>query len=71
MRFDKRCYKFSKTTNALTSYWLTLSLNRYERVSLPIVFDEKQRQRRLSAESGSSQQSRWLRRMKSGTLTSF
>jgi len=45
IRFDKRCYKFSKTTNVLTPYWLTLSLNRRERISLPIVFGEKQRER--------------------------
>jgi len=45
IRFDKRCYSFSKTNNALTPYWLTLSLNRKERISLPIVFGEKQRQR--------------------------
>jgi IS605 OrfB family transposase len=45
MRFDKRCYSFSKTTNILTPYWLTLSLNKRERVSLPIVFGEKQKQR--------------------------
>jgi len=45
VRFDKRCYSFSKTTNVLTPYWLTLSLNREERISLPIVFGEKQRQR--------------------------
>jgi transposase len=43
IHFDKRCYEFSKTTNVLTPYWLTLSLNRKERVSLPIVFGEKQR----------------------------
>ena len=45
IRFDKRCYSFSKTTNILTPYWLTLSLNRRERVSLPIVFGEKQKER--------------------------
>jgi len=45
IRFDSRCYNFSKTTNVLTPYWLTLSLNRRERVSLPIVFGEKQRER--------------------------
>jgi putative transposase len=45
IRFDRRCYSFSKTTNVLTPYWLTLSLNRRERVSLPIVFGEKQKQR--------------------------
>ena len=45
IRFDKRCYCFSKTTNVLTPYWLTLSLNRRERVSLPIVFGEKQKKR--------------------------
>jgi len=45
IRFDKRCYSFSKTDNALTPYWLTLSLNRKERISLPIVFGGKQRQR--------------------------
>jgi len=45
IRLDSRCYKFSKTTNVLTPYWLTLSLNRRERVSLPIVFGVRQRQR--------------------------
>jgi transposase len=45
IRFDKRCYSFSKTDDALTPYWLTLSLNRKERISLPIVFGGKQRQR--------------------------
>jgi len=45
IRFDKRCYEFSKTTNVLTPYWLTLSLSRREKVSLPIVFGERQRQR--------------------------
>jgi IS605 OrfB family transposase len=45
MRFDRRCYEFSKRTNVLTPYWLTLSLNRRERISLPIVFGEKQKQR--------------------------
>jgi len=45
IRFDKRCYTSSKTTNALTPYWLTLSLNKRERISLPIAFCEKQRQR--------------------------
>jgi len=45
IRFDKRCYSFSKTTNVLTPYWLTLSLNRKERVSLPIVFGERQKER--------------------------
>jgi IS605 OrfB family transposase len=45
IRFDRRCYSFSKTTNVLTPYWLTLSLNKRERISLPIVFGEKQRGR--------------------------
>ena len=45
IRFDKRCYGFSKTTNILTPYWLTLSLNHKERISLPIVFGGRQRQR--------------------------
>ncbi|MGC8832014.1 MAG: RNA-guided endonuclease InsQ/TnpB family protein, partial [Thermoproteota archaeon] len=45
VRFDKRCYSFSKTTNVLTPYWLTLSLNRRERISLPIVFGERQREK--------------------------
>jgi len=44
MRFDKRCYRLSKTTNVLTPYWLTLSLSKGKRVSLPIVFGERQRQ---------------------------
>ena len=44
IRFDKRCYRFSKTTNVLTPYWLTLSLNR-RKVSLPIVFGENQKER--------------------------
>ncbi|MCC6027622.1 MAG: hypothetical protein LM574_03420 [Archaeoglobus sp.] len=34
IRFDNRCYSFSKTNNALTPYWLTLSLNRKERINL-------------------------------------
>ena len=42
IRFDKRCYSFAKTTNKLTPYWLTLSLNRKERVTLPVVFGERQ-----------------------------
>jgi len=42
IRFDKRCYSFAKTTNKLTPYWLTLSLNRKERVTLPIVFGGRQ-----------------------------
>jgi len=45
IRFDKRCYTFSKTTNVLTPYWLTLSLSKGKRVSLPIVFGERQKQR--------------------------
>ena len=45
MRFDKRSCKFSKTTNVLTPYWLTLSLSKGKRVSLPIVFGEMQKQR--------------------------
>jgi len=45
IRFDKRCYGFSKTINILTPYWLTLSLNRRARISLPIVFGERQRGR--------------------------
>ena len=45
VRFDKRCYTFSKTTNVLTPYWLTLSLSKGKRVSLPIVFGERQKQR--------------------------
>jgi len=45
IRFDKRCYGFSKTTNVLTPYWLTLSLFRGKRVSLPIVFGERQKAR--------------------------
>jgi len=45
IRFDKRCYIFSKTDNALTPCWLTLSLNKKERISLPIVFGGKQKQR--------------------------
>jgi IS605 OrfB family transposase len=45
IRFDKRCYKFSKTSNVLTPYWLTLSLRKNENISLPIVFGERHRQR--------------------------
>ncbi len=45
IRFDKRCYSFSKTINILTPYWLTLSFNRGKRISLPIVFGEKQKER--------------------------
>lgn len=42
IRFDKRCYSFAKTTNVLTPYWLTLSLNRRTRISLPIKFGGRQ-----------------------------
>ncbi|WP_457549455.1 RNA-guided endonuclease InsQ/TnpB family protein, partial [Archaeoglobus sp.] len=42
IRFDKRCYSFAKTTNVLTPYWLTLSLNRRTRISLPIKFGRRQ-----------------------------
>jgi len=42
IRFDRRCYSFAKTTNKLTPYWLTLSLNRRTRISLPIKFGKKQ-----------------------------
>jgi len=42
IRFDKRCYSFAKTTNVLTPYWLTLSLNRRTKISLPIKFGERQ-----------------------------
>ena len=52
IRFDKRCYSFSKTTNVLTPYWLTLSLNRRERISLPIVFGDKQKQKIEEAFNG-------------------
>ena len=40
IRFDKRCYKFSKTSNVLTPYRLTLSLRKNENISLPIIFGE-------------------------------
>ncbi|MBS7612169.1 transposase [Candidatus Bathyarchaeota archaeon] len=52
IRFDKRCYGFSKTTNVLTLYWLTLSLNRKERINLPIIFGERQKQRIEEALNG-------------------
>jgi len=42
IRFDKRCYSFAKTTNVLTPYWLTLSLNKRTRISLPIRFGKRQ-----------------------------
>jgi len=42
IRFDKRCYTFAKTTNVLTPYWLTLSLARRIRISLPIKFGDRQ-----------------------------
>jgi len=42
IRFDKRCYSFVKTTNVLTPYWFTLSLNRGTRISLPIKFGKRQ-----------------------------
>ena len=42
IRFDKRCYSFAKTTNVLTPYWLTLSLNRKTRITLPIKFGKRQ-----------------------------
>jgi len=45
IRFDSRCYTFSKTTNVLTPYWLTLSLDGRRRISLPVIFGEHQRKR--------------------------
>ena len=42
IRFDRRCYSFAKTTSKLTPYWLTLSLNRRMRISLPIKFGKRQ-----------------------------
>jgi len=45
IRFDSRCYTFSKTTNVLTPYWLTLSLDGRQRISLPIIFGEYQKER--------------------------
>jgi hypothetical protein len=71
IRFDKRCYSFSKTNNALTPYWLTLSLNRKERISLPIVFGGKQKQRIEEALKGEWQfaELRWLNAMGNGMLT--
>jgi len=41
IRFDRRCYRFSKTINVLTPYWLNLTLNR-KRIRLPIVFGKHQ-----------------------------
>ena len=43
IRFDERCYGFSKTTNVLTPYWLNLKVDHERRVSLPIIFGEHQR----------------------------
>jgi len=40
IRFNKRCYKFSKTSNVLTPNRLTLSLRKNENISLPIIFGE-------------------------------
>ncbi len=51
IRFDGRCYSFSQTTNALTPWWLTLTLNN-ERISLPIVYGEKQEELIRSALAG-------------------
>lgn len=42
IRFDKRSYKFDKTDNALTPYWLSLSLNGQGRTPFPIVFGERE-----------------------------
>jgi len=71
IRFDKRSYTFSKTTNALTPYWLTLSLNKRERVSLPIAFGEKRKKRSKKPlkENGSLQPLRWSSGTASGTPT--
>ena len=55
IRFDVRCYSFSKTTNVLTPYWLNLKLNHGRRVSLPIVFGERQRRFIEEAFKGSLQ----------------
>lgn len=52
IRFDKRCFSLSRTTNVLTPYWLALSLNKRERIRLPTVFGEKQKQRIEKALNG-------------------
>jgi len=41
IRFDKRCYSFSKTTNVLTPHWLILK--KKEGVSFPITFGMRQK----------------------------
>jgi len=73
IRFDKRCYSFSKTTNVLTSYWLTLSLNRKKRISLPIIFGERRsRELRKHLEAnGASKRLKWLSGTENGMFTSF
>ncbi|MBD3193548.1 MAG: IS200/IS605 family element transposase accessory protein TnpB [Candidatus Lokiarchaeota archaeon] len=42
IRFDERSYTFSKTTNQLTPFWLSLSLNGRGRTSFPIIFGKRQ-----------------------------
>jgi hypothetical protein len=51
IRFDGRCYGFSQTTNALTPWWLTLTLNK-TRISPPLVFGERQEELIRSALGG-------------------
>lgn len=42
IRFDKRSYKFDKTDNSLTPYWLSLSLNGHGRTSFPVIFGDRE-----------------------------
>ena len=44
IRFDSRTFKFSRTDNILTPYWVTLSLTgiKAERISVPIMLGKKQ-----------------------------
>lgn len=44
IRLDTRCCSLSKTTDAMTPYWLSLKLNHGGRVSLPVVFGKRQRE---------------------------
>ena len=72
IRFDQRCYTFSKTTNVLTPYWLTLSLSRRKRITYLSSSGRGKsgESRRLLEVSGGSQRLRWSNEMVNGMPTS-
>jgi hypothetical protein len=71
IRFHSRCYRFSKTTNALTPYWLTLSLTGGRESPYRYSSERDRELRKPSGENGISRQLKLLSAMENGTPTSF